>query len=480
MLQLAYAFCMTLLHSIWQAGLLLLAFTLIDRLLIPKHSPLAKRNFLYLLLFTQLVLSCITFFIYLNNIRGSATEDAMTTFTTRFLQPESMYAITPWLFSAYVFMIGYKLVKAFYTWYHFKQQYKRGLQKPGIELKLFTLQKAHQFGLKRRVTLWLSTTIHTPVTFGFLRPVILLPVALLNNIDTDQAETLILHELTHIRTNDYLLNWFLLITETIFFFNPFVMLLCKKIRLEREKHCDISVMAFEYPPALYAQTLLQAERIRQGIPAFQLAAVNRKKHLLKRIQFFSRPGNFSGPKKNYLIAPLAALLLLSAVYTATVFRVGNITSADPKPVSTTVSEWQINKTPVEAFIENTASKGISYELPHAVVASINQQVPRIEKQVKKLQPLIRSIQRKAAELTERLSQDFIMPVTVKENDATREIVIKEETSGTRSVAIKVYQLRFENGAWVLQPEWKLSAKEIIADSLTKKWDNGVKRLLPPQ
>ena len=258
------------------------------------------------------------------------------------------------------------------------------------------------------------------------------------------------------------------------------MSLCKKIRLEREKHCDISVIGFEYAPALYAQTLLQAERIRQGIPAFQLAAVNRKKHLLKRIQFFSRPGNFSRPKKNYLVAPLTALLLLAAIYTTIVFRVGSNTSADMKAVSAPAAEWKINTRPAEAFIENTVSKGINYELPRAVVATINQQVPRIEKQVKKLQPLIRSIERKAAELTERLSQDFIMPATVKENDATREIVIKEETSGTRSVAVKVYQLRFENGAWVLQPEWKLSAKEIVADSLARLINSNDKKILRQQ
>ncbi|MBK6635063.1 MAG: M48 family metalloprotease [Chitinophagaceae bacterium] len=59
--------------------------------------------------------------------------------------------------------------------------------------------------------------------FWFFKPVILLPVALVNNISTQQAETLILHELAHIRTNDYLLNWFLLTAETLFFLILFVL-----------------------------------------------------------------------------------------------------------------------------------------------------------------------------------------------------------------------------------------------------------------
>ncbi|MBK7558684.1 MAG: M56 family metallopeptidase [Chitinophagaceae bacterium] len=169
----------------------------------------------------------------------------------------SFQQVTPWLFSAYICIIAFKMIKAMYTWYHFKQLYRSGLQKPSVEFKLFTTLKAHQFGIKRKVTIWLSQSINTPVTFGFFKPVILLPVALVNNISTQQAETLILHELAHIRTNDYLLNWFLLTAETIFFFNPFVLSLCKHIRLEREKNCDLQVISFEYSlhcmPKLYCR-----------------------------------------------------------------------------------------------------------------------------------------------------------------------------------------------------------------------------------
>jgi len=52
-------------------------------------------------------------------------------------------------------------------------------------------------------------------------------------------------------------------------------------------HCDMNVISFEYSPALYAETLLLAERMKRLTPVFQLAAVNRKKHLLQRIRFFT-------------------------------------------------------------------------------------------------------------------------------------------------------------------------------------------------
>src|SRR5262249_18703553 len=153
-----------------------------------------------------------------------------------------------------------------------------------LDMKLFTQEKAFQFGINKKVAVWLSNSINTPLTFGFLKPVILLPVALMNNISTKQAETLIIHELVHIKMNDFLLNWFMIAAETIFFFNPFVAFICKRIRLEREQHCDVSVIAFNYQPALYAEALLKAEQIKRMIPDLQLAAVSTRKQLLHRIQ----------------------------------------------------------------------------------------------------------------------------------------------------------------------------------------------------
>src|SRR4051812_19257724 len=61
---LSYSFCMAMLHSLWQAGSLLLFYFIIDKALLKNHSPLVKRNFLFVLLATQLSLFIITFLIY--------------------------------------------------------------------------------------------------------------------------------------------------------------------------------------------------------------------------------------------------------------------------------------------------------------------------------------------------------------------------------------------------------------------------------
>ncbi len=482
MVQFSYSFCMAILHSFWQAAILLVLFVAINKILLRNNSPLAKRNFLFAMLVSQLLLSIFTFFIYFSGIQTNGTITEISNAVSGFLGTKTIKEVAPWLFSMYIFIIIYKLLKTLYTWYQFKQQYKLGLQKPGIDLKLFTELKAHQFGIKRKVKLWLSNSINTPVTFGFFKPVILLPVALLNNISTQQAETLILHELTHIRTNDYLLNWFLLFADTIFFYNPFVTALCNKIRMEREKNCDISVMAFEYSPALYAETLLQAERIKQLIPNFQLAAVNRKKQLLQRIRFFSAHQNFKQPFRFNIIAPLAGLFTLLLLSSAILFNTGN-------PTSTVHAASTLPWLPVSNYLVPEADADLAKNIIpgnkelETLAREIEKQRPMIEKQIKALEPVIRSVQEQTAGIVAKQpeQQDFAMPVAIQENDEARQIIVKEESSGSASV--KVYYLGFENGQWVLKPEWSLSAKEISTDSVLKKMDSSrgrIKRILPAQ
>ena len=467
MTQLSYSFCMSMLHSLWQAGMLWVLYVIADSLFLSKNSPLEKRNLLFFIITAQLALFVITFLIYFSSPQNTFSSGNIGEWVAGLLPAERMYIITPWLFSIYSFIITYKIIWAIYTWYRFKQQYQQGLQKPPVDLKLFTTAKAHQFGIKRKVKLWLSTTINTPVTFGFLKPVILLPVALVSNIDTAQAETLILHELSHIKTNDYLLNWFLVVADTFFFYNPFVSVLCRKIRMEREKYCDINVIAFAYPPALYAETLLKAERIKQMIPDFQLAAVSRKKQLLQRIRFFSGVENIRQPNRANFIAPMLGVLLLLLLFSAALLRfTGNVST---QVRTATVVLPKKNFESGAEFLNNVLPLISTNELNNLVAKAEDQQ-PKVEQQLKKLRPYIRSVQRRAQQIADKAMRNYAMPAGISENDADREIIINEETSGSRSSSVKVYRLSYENGQWILKPEWMVVAKE-NRDSLARNRDS---------
>lgn len=473
MIQFTYSFCMALLHSFWQAAFLLLLYMTIDKVFFTKNTPLAKRNILYAAIAAQFFLSVLTCLFYFFDTSYNGNLSAFAQRVTDYLDFKNLQSITPWLFSLYVFVLSYKLIKAFYSWYHFKQQYKTGLQKPTVDLKLFTELTAYQFGIKRKVTLWLSYSIQTPITFGFFKPIILLPVALLNNISTQQAETLVLHELTHIRTNDYLLNWFLLMAETIFFFNPFIFSLCKKIRLEREKNCDINVLTFKYAPALYAETLLQAEKIKQLIPNFQLAAVSRKKYLLQRIQYFTDEKNITRSHRLNIVAPLIGFILLLMLSVVVLIQTG-------KTDLSIQSATHINGLPFNNYLIRDAALGMH------LMPEFNTNEP-IHKKNESQQPIIvnktfvntdlvySSETPKTEEIAKPVNPNMAFPIAIRENDAARRIIVKEEGSG--SASLQVYYLSYENGKWILQPEWVLTAKEIISDSLSLKIDSLKTRII---
>ena len=474
MAQFSYSFCMSMLHSLWQAGILALIYFLAEISLQQKFTPLQKKNLLFISVFIQAVLLIVTFFTYYFNAESNLSTGIINETVTRFLSADIIHTVTPWLFTAYLIAMGYKILRAVVDWYFFKKQLRQGLQKPAVDLKLFTILKANHFGIKRKVTLWLSNVITTPVTFGFIKPVIILPVALVNQITLHQAETLILHELTHIKANDYLLNWFLIIAENVFFFNPFVFSLCKKIRLEREKHCDINVVAFQYSPLVYAETLLQAQLVKQYVSQYQLAATGRQQQLLQRIQFFTAEKNQGQKRNNRLIFPLLASVLIM-VFIAAIFFQYKFTAGKIVAVETPVaSVSEINKEIITPAFVNNILENFTDEKLKNIQAIVEKQQPIIEKQLKQLEPLIKAIQNKAEAFAQGMDENFAAPAAIQENDATRQIVIREEQSGSKNAVVKVYTLSFVNGKWVLQPQWKLAAKEIpVRDSLNKTIDTSL-------
>lgn len=147
------------------------------------------------------------------------------------------------------------------------------------------LQKlAARLQIPRKVKLLVSKHIQVPVMLGFLKPLILLPVAMVNNLSEAQLEAVLLHELAHVKRNDYLLNIFQSIVETILFFNPFVWLISRTIRIEREHCCDDLVIASTVQPLQYAHALVALEEYRLTANRLTMAAADNKQHLFYRIK----------------------------------------------------------------------------------------------------------------------------------------------------------------------------------------------------
>jgi beta-lactamase regulating signal transducer with metallopeptidase domain len=220
----------------------------------------------------------------------------------------------PFLSLAYLAAAAFLFIR-FYLQYRYTQRlFTTGLQKADVEWRLFLKDAVQHMSIKKKVQIWLSSLVDTPVTFGILKPVILLPVAAVNHLTLKQAEAIILHELNHIRRNDYLVNLLISCVDVILFFNPFARLLTGIIRKERENCCDDMVLQFCYEPHSYATALLKLEQNRVHTNELALAATGKDKFfLLNRVKRILGNEPPPTPFNQKLVAYLLSALLIAGI-----------------------------------------------------------------------------------------------------------------------------------------------------------------------
>jgi len=187
----------------------------------------------------------------------------------------------------------------------------KGLIKLEAEWHQLINQLQKRLNITKRVRLYVSEHVNVPMVMGVIKPVILLPIATVNNMSLDQMEAILLHELVHIKRHDYLLNILQTLVETILFFNPFAWGITSKIRREREHCCDDMVVANSPQPLSYAKALAALETYRlSSSNSFALAATGQKKnqlfHRIKRIMEM-RKGSINYSQLTIVLAIVIAL-----------------------------------------------------------------------------------------------------------------------------------------------------------------------------
>ncbi len=188
----------------------------------------------------------------------------------------------------------------------------QGLTKIDVDWRLFVKRISELLGIKQPVSIYVSELVKSPLTIGFLKPLILVPLASINNLTTDQLEAVILHELAHIKRADYLFNIIQSIIEITLFFNPFTQLISKIIKRERENSCDDWVLQFQYEPTMYAEALLRIASMQHN-PAFAMNAAGNKDHdLLWRVKRMLNQQERSFQYRNRLFA----LVLITGVFSS--------------------------------------------------------------------------------------------------------------------------------------------------------------------
>ena len=145
-------------------------------------------------------------------------------------------ALLPWLVLAWSLGVLLLSLRAWRQWRGLKTLVRLAGQIPEWQDQVAAM--AERFGLRRRVTVLCSKVIAAPAVVGWMRPVILLPMAVVCNFPATQIELILAHELAHLRRWDPLANLFQVVLETLCFYHPVVHWISRDVRNEREICCD--------------------------------------------------------------------------------------------------------------------------------------------------------------------------------------------------------------------------------------------------
>ena len=131
---------------------------------------------------------------------------------------------------------------------------------------------ARRLALHRRITLLRTGEATMPVTWGGYHPTILLP-ACAETWTVDRLRCVLLHEMAHIKRWDCLTQSLARLAHAVYWYNPLMWVLVRRLRMEREKASDDCVLAEGIPPSRYAAHLLALARSLHPARGTGLAAV---------------------------------------------------------------------------------------------------------------------------------------------------------------------------------------------------------------
>ncbi|HYE57475.1 MAG TPA: M56 family metallopeptidase, partial [Rhodothermales bacterium] len=176
----------------------------------------------------------------------------------------------PWAVGAWacgVFVFALRLVGGLAATYRLRRQALPAAEWLRERVALLALR----MGLTRAVSVAVSERVRGPVVFGWLKPVVLLPLSAVTGLTPEQLEAVLAHELAHIRRHDYLVNLVQSVAETLLFYHPAVWWISGRMRAEREDCCDDAAVATCGDAIVYARALSSLERLRPA-PRFAMAA----------------------------------------------------------------------------------------------------------------------------------------------------------------------------------------------------------------
>jgi bla regulator protein BlaR1 len=304
------AICWVLIHSLWQGVLLALAGGGV--ILCTKRTAAAVRYRLLCGLAGIFLGSMVgTFFYEWRLAAGSGDGSGGIGVSMNWLgdlcSAHAFQVVTVWLTVAVI-----KSVRMAAGCSYIRRMRREGLGAPALWVERVDAL-SRQLGIRRTVKLVESALVRAPMVIGQLRPIIYVPLGLINHLPASEMEAVLLHELAHIRRYDHLVNMVQHVTECLLFFNPGFLWISSLVREERENSCDDMAIAYTRDRVEFVRALVRFKE--HSMRGMALAFPGNRRQLLHRVLRISRQENktLSGRERLVLLGGCLVMLCLLLV-----------------------------------------------------------------------------------------------------------------------------------------------------------------------
>lgn len=191
-----------------------------------------------------------------------------------------------------------------------------------------------RLGLAREVSLVVSPQGAEPGVWRTRRPVLLMPELIAAQLEDEELEALMLHELVHVARRDNLAANFQTALACLFWFYPVAWLVSRRLLAERERACDERVLEAGGAPAPYAASILKVVRFCSGWRVAGVSGAAGGSNLRRRIEMIMRDdGSKRLTARHRALTAATAAAALALTVCAGLFGRGQAALVPPEFVS---------------------------------------------------------------------------------------------------------------------------------------------------
>ncbi len=279
----------TFVHSLWQIAIIGLMLYIILRL-IPGRSAHVRYTISTMGIWLIVISALSTFLVMLpetkqiTEVTGRVilmkgnNELYLTDSVTIWLESNMPMMLTVWLGGVMILMIRLLFSLGWVS-------HMRSTAALSLEIQQSLDNIVHRLQLKIKPVASESNYVSSPVTIGHLKPLILFPIGIVNQLTPGEVEAILTHELAHIVRRDYLSNLIQSFIETLFYYHPVTWWISSVVREERENRADDLAVSWCGDHLGYAKALMTVEEMQiDQKPALTIGFASRKGVMLARIQ----------------------------------------------------------------------------------------------------------------------------------------------------------------------------------------------------